>query len=117
MTPCAAFIWHWACFFICLPTLHPWYLLLLAPLMVVYRSRAWLYLMLATIATLPVLANEYHTGVFQEIKWLKLIEYLPFYSLLIYDTLMRRPVSQPSRFSSARKVSVDDAGAERGASH
>jgi rSAM/selenodomain-associated transferase 2 len=61
---------------------------------------------LATIATLPVLANEIQTGVFQEIKWLKLIEYLPFYGLLIYDTLVRKPVSQPSRFSSPRTVSI-----------
>ena len=91
---------------VCLPTLHPWYLLLVAPLMVIYPSRAWLYLMLATIATLPVLANEYQTGIFQEIKWLKLIEYLPFYSLLIYDTLVRRPVSQPSSYRLARTVSV-----------
>jgi rSAM/selenodomain-associated transferase 2 len=91
---------------LCLPTLHPWYLLLMAPLMVVYPSRAWLYLMLATIATLPVLANEYQTGVFQEIKWLKLIEYLPFYSLLIYDTMVRRPVAPPPLFRSARNVSV-----------
>jgi rSAM/selenodomain-associated transferase 2 len=91
---------------LCLPTLHPWYLLLVAPLMAIYPSRAWLYLMLATIATLPVLANEYQTGIFQEIKWLKLIEYLPFYSLLIYDTLVRRPVPQPSQFLSARTVSV-----------
>lgn len=91
---------------LCLPTLHPWYLLLMAPFMVIYPSRAWLYLMLASIVTLPVLANEYQTGVFQEIKWLKLIEYLPFYSILIYDTLVRRPLSPQSLFRSVRKVSV-----------
>ena len=91
---------------LCLPTLHPWYLLLMAPLMVVYPSRAWLYLMLATIATLPVLATEYHTGVFLENKWLKLIEYLPFYGLLIYDTVMRRPVLSLPAFPLAGKISV-----------
>ena len=91
---------------LCLPTLHPWYLLLMAPLMVVYPSRAWLYFMLATIATLPVLANEYHTGVFQENKWLKLIEYLPFYGVMVYDTLMRRSVLSPDVFPLASKISV-----------
>jgi len=93
-------------FLLCLPTLHPWYLLLMAPLMVVYPSRAWLYLMLATIAMLPVLVTEYHTGVFLEIKWLKLIEYLPFYGLLIYDTVIRRPVLPSRLFPSVEKVSV-----------
>jgi rSAM/selenodomain-associated transferase 2 len=91
---------------LCLPTLHPWYLLLMAPLMVVYPSRAWLYLMLATIATLPVLTTEYQTGVFHENKWFKLIEYLPFYGLLIYDTLMRRTVSSPQVFPLAGNISV-----------
>jgi rSAM/selenodomain-associated transferase 2 len=91
---------------LCLPTLHPWYLLLMAPLMVVYPSRAWLYLMLASIAMLPVLVNEYHTGVFLENKWLKLIEYLPFYGLLIYDTVIRRPILPSRLFPSVEKVSV-----------
>jgi rSAM/selenodomain-associated transferase 2 len=91
---------------LCLPTLHPWYLLLMAPLMVVYPSRAWLYLMLASVAMLPVLVNEYHTGVFLENKWLKLIEYLPFYGLLMYDTVIRRPILPSRLFPSAEKVSV-----------
>jgi rSAM/selenodomain-associated transferase 2 len=91
---------------LCLPTLHPWYLLLLAPFMVVYPSRGWLYLMLASVAMLPVLVNEYHTGVFLENKWLKLIEYLPFYGLLVYDTVMRRPVLPLHLFPLAEKVSV-----------
>jgi rSAM/selenodomain-associated transferase 2 len=91
---------------LCLPTLHPWYLLLVAPLMVVYPSRAWLYLMLASVAMLPVLVNEYQTGVFLENKWLKLIEYLPFYGLLIYDTVMRRPVLPSHIFPLAGNVSV-----------
>jgi rSAM/selenodomain-associated transferase 2 len=91
---------------LCLPTLHPWYLLLMAPLVVVYPSRAWLYLMLASVAMLPVLVNEYQTGVFLENKWLKLIEYLPFYGLLIYDTVMRRPVLPSHIFPLAGNVSV-----------
>jgi hypothetical protein len=101
---------------LCLPTLHPWYLLLMAPLMVVYPSRAWLYLMLASVAMLPVLVTEYHTGVFLENKWLKLIEYLPFYGLLIYDTVTRRPVLPSRLFPSGRESFGDHAGVERGRS-
>ena len=91
---------------ICLPTLHPWYLLLVAPLMVFYPSRAWLYLMLATIATLPVLVHEYHTGVFLENKWFKLVEYIPFFSLMILDTLRRRPFAPQPAFPSPRNVAI-----------
>jgi rSAM/selenodomain-associated transferase 2 len=91
---------------VCLPTLHPWYLLLMAPLMVLYPSRAWLYFMLATIVMLPVLATEVETGVFQEIKWLKWVEYLPFFGLLIYDTLVRRSFFSNQPFPKPGSVSV-----------
>ena len=91
-----------------LPTLHPWYLLLIAPFLVIYPSRSWFYLLAATIVTLPVMAIEYQTGVFQEIKLLKLIEYLPFYGLLIYDFFQRRPYSpgSPTRYPQVASVSV-----------
>jgi len=90
-----------------LPTLHPWYILLIAPLVVVYPSRAWLYLMLAAvIVTIPVMAAEYQTGVFQEIKWLKIIEYAPFFGILIYDHFSRRTVAGASQFPELHSVSV-----------
>lgn len=91
---------------VCLPTLHPWYLVLMAPLMVLYPSRAWLYLMLASIAILPVLAIEYQTGVFREIKWLKFIEYLPFYGLLLYDVMHSKKRTSAIEFPDVRTVSV-----------
>ena len=91
-----------------LPTLHPWYLLLIAPLIVIYPSRAWLYLMAATIVTLPVVAIEYQTGVFQELRLLKIIEYLPFFGLLIYDFLTHRPyyLGYTSGYPRVSSVSV-----------
>ena len=91
---------------LCLPTLHPWYLLLVAPLMVFYPSRAWLFLMLAAVTTLPVLAIEHDTGVFQEIRWLKWFEYLPFFGLLIFDTLTRYNMLPRPRFPLPKTASV-----------
>lgn len=91
---------------VCLPTLHPWYLLLMAPLMVVYPSRAWLYLMLATIATLPVLSHELYTGTFQEIKWVKWVEYFPFFALLIHDAIVPKPRYAGQAFPNPRTISV-----------
>jgi rSAM/selenodomain-associated transferase 2 len=67
---------------ICLPTLHPWYLLLVAPFAAAYASPPWLLLQATIVFTFPVLIQEFHTGVFQEIHWLKLFEYIPFYALL-----------------------------------
>jgi rSAM/selenodomain-associated transferase 2 len=69
---------------LCLPTLHPWYLAIISPFLVFYPSAAWIYLQAAVAVTLPVLGRELQTGVFQEIYWLKYIEYVPFFGLLLY---------------------------------
>jgi glycosyltransferase involved in cell wall biosynthesis len=58
-------------------------MILIAPFLVFFPSRAWLYLQTAVVITFFVSAVELNTGVFQEISWLKLIEYLPFYGLLL----------------------------------
>ena len=65
-----------------LPTLHPWYLVLIAPFLVFFPSRAWLYLQAAVVFTFPVVVIEAQSGIFQEIGWLKWLEYIPFYALL-----------------------------------
>ena len=72
------------CLLVLLPTLHPWYLSVIVPILIFFPSRAWLYLCAAVGLTFPVIAGEYNTGIFQEISWLKLIEYIPFYGLLLY---------------------------------
>jgi len=72
------------CLLLFLPTLHPWYLVLIAPLLVFFPSRAWLYLQAAVVFTFPVIAVEAKSGIFQEIFWLKWFEYTPFYALLIW---------------------------------
>ena len=66
-----------------LPTLHPWYLLLIIPFMVFFPSRPWLFLSAAMVLTFPVLAVEHNTGVFQEIYAVKPLIYLPFAALLL----------------------------------
>ncbi len=67
-----------------LPTLHPWYLLLILPFLVFFPSRPWLFLCAAMVLTFPVLAVEYSRGVFQEIYALKPLIYLPFAALLLH---------------------------------
>jgi len=72
------------CLLVFLPTLHPWYIILIAPFLVFFPSRAWLYLQVAVMFTFPVSAIEFDSGVFREISWLKLFEYAPFYGILLY---------------------------------
>jgi rSAM/selenodomain-associated transferase 2 len=94
------------CLLLLLPTLHPWYLILIAPFLVFFPSQAWLYLMAAVVFTFPVIAIESNTGVFQEIPWLKIFEYVPFYGLLIWgirrDGYLKRDqvYARPERISA-----------------
>jgi rSAM/selenodomain-associated transferase 2 len=72
------------CMLILLPTLHPWYLMLVAPFMCFFPSRAWIYLQAAMLFTFPVLGHEFRTNVFQEIPSLKFLEYIPFFIILVW---------------------------------
>ncbi len=97
----AALLWVWlieddplrgaylafACLLVFLPTVHPWYLLLVAPLLCLFPSPAWLVLQVGVLFTFPVMAGELASGVFQEIHWLKLPEYAPFFGVLAWGLL------------------------------
>ena len=94
------------CGLLFLPTLHPWYLVLIAPFLCVFPSRAWLYLQAAVLFTFPVIAGDLRTGLFQEIPWLKLPEYLPFYGLLVWGIVRQGYLVRQRRFATPASVSV-----------
>jgi rSAM/selenodomain-associated transferase 2 len=94
------------CVLLFLPTLHPWYLMLIAPFLCVFPSRAWLYLQAAVLFTFPVMAGEMRTGIFQEIPWLKLPEYLPFYGLLAWGIFRNGYLVRERRFARPVSISV-----------
>jgi len=94
------------CLLVLLPTFHPWYLLLMAPFMCLFPSRPWLYLQAAVLFTFPVLGHEFQAGIFEEIPWLKLPEYLPFYGLLIWGLVRGGGISSDHTFSAPRTISV-----------
>jgi rSAM/selenodomain-associated transferase 2 len=94
------------CLLVCLPTLHPWYLVLISPFLVFYPSRAWLALQAGVVFTLPVLALDYRSGIFQEIHWLKILEYGPFYCLLLYGLFRYGWMCGGRTFSAPCTVSV-----------
>lgn len=79
------------------PTVHPWYLTWIAPFLCFYPSRGWMVLTGSVVfyyfmnhALFSTLINFENEWVWREVNWLKLPEYLPFYSLLIYDFLKKR---------------------------
>ena len=62
-------------------TVHPWYLLWIAPFLAIYASPAWLYLTLSV-------ALAYHSAYlatpgqpWEDVIWVKLLEYVPFFVL------------------------------------
>ena len=64
-------------------TVHPWYLLWIAPFLAIYASPAWLYLTLSV-------ALAYHSAYlatpgqpWEDLIWVKLLEYVPFFVLAI----------------------------------
>jgi rSAM/selenodomain-associated transferase 2 len=95
-----------ACTLLFLPTLHPWYLVLITPFLVFFPSRAWLYLSAASVFTFPTMAVDINTGVFQEIHWLKLFEYLPFYGMLLYGIFRNGLVAWEKTYDPPGSISV-----------
>lgn len=64
-------------------TVHPWYLLWIAPFLAIYASPAWLYLTLSV-------ALAYHSAylatpgqAWEDVIWVKLLEYVPFFVLAL----------------------------------
>ena len=94
------------CLLILLPTLHPWYLLLVAPFVCFFPSRAWLYLQAAVLFAFPVLGHEFRTDVFQEVPSLKLLEYIPFLILLVWGIFRGGHFSDKGPFSIPETISA-----------
>ena len=94
------------CLMLFLPTLHPWYLVLIAPFLVIYPSRAWLYLQAGVVFTFPVIAVEFKTGVFQEIGWLKWFEYIPFFIFLAWGLLRDGYLFRDRAFAKPKSITA-----------
>jgi hypothetical protein len=79
------------------PTAHPWYLLWIAPWLCLFPSRAWV--MLTGLAALAYLNLGAAARDAEPHPWVRLVEYLPFYALLIADAfrsrVRRRTGAQP----------------------
>ena len=71
------------------PTLHPWYLLWILPLMPLFPNTAWLLLSGLVIFSYNALFRELDTGLWVEQTWVKWVEYGPFFLLMALHTFFR----------------------------
>jgi hypothetical protein len=72
------------------PTVHPWYLLWMVPFLVFFPSRAWI--LLTGLVTLSYLEPGPVVPGVTTYDWVQWVEYLPFFTLLIWDGIRaRRP--------------------------
>jgi len=73
--------------FVLTPVLYPWYLCWIIPLLVIIPNRAWLMLSGTVFLSYLVWKGYVETGIWKENVWVKIGEYTPFYSLLLYDSI------------------------------
>ena len=76
------------------PVMYPWYLCWLLPFLAVFPNRAWLLLSALIVLSYQVLIGYTQAGLWQERLWVRLVEYVPFYVLLLYDSLRAQRASK-----------------------
>ena len=67
------------------PTVHPWYLVWMVPLLAIRFNRAWLYLTGSIFLAYYGLETYRETGIWPEPWWIKLAIYGPFFAMLFGD--------------------------------
>ena len=67
------------------PTVHFWYISWIIPFLVLHPSRSWIVLCLTISASFMTHGIFYHTGKWEMPGWAYLMEWLPFYLLLIAE--------------------------------
>jgi hypothetical protein len=71
------------------PTLHPWYLLWIAPFLCLHPRLSWIYLCFAApLLAYPMAALK--SAESDPLVWLRWVEFAPFFGLLILESARRR---------------------------
>ena len=79
-------------FLLLTPTLHPWYLLWIIPFLIFLPGWSWLIFTFLIQLSYQVIYNFQLTGIWQEQTWILLLEYTPFYGILIWEYMDRRRI-------------------------
>jgi hypothetical protein len=79
-------------FLLLMPTLHPWYIIWIIPFLVFTPNWSWLLFTFLIQASYFVLKDYALSSIWKESVWILLFEYVPFYTLLIWEYLDRRRI-------------------------
>jgi hypothetical protein len=76
-------------FLLLTPVVHPWYVCWIIPFLAIFPNRAWIFFSGAVFLSYWVLKEYAVTGVWKEQMTIKLLQYVPFYCLLLEDIRQR----------------------------
>jgi hypothetical protein len=83
-------------FFLVMPTVHPWYLMVLAPFLALRWSGAVAWLLAASgLANLTVLEFRAGGG-WVQYPWVQVVQYVPFVLLLVHEARRRQGAFAPA---------------------
>ena len=74
------------------PTLYPWYLIWVIPLLIFLPNWSWLFFTMLIQLSYFVLQGYATDGVWEESNMILWMQYLPFYGLLIFEYLDKRKI-------------------------
>ena len=86
------------------PVLHPWYVCWIVPFLVIYPNRAWILLTGSVFLSYWILVGYVRSGVWEESLPVLVLEYVPFYALLLSDGIRRFLEDNQPLFQSNSKV-------------
>ena len=81
-----------AALFLLSPTLYPWYLIWIIPLLVFLPNWSWLLFTMLIQLSYFVLQDYASQGIWKESTLILLMQYIPFYVLLIFEYLDKRKI-------------------------
>lgn len=81
--------WLTGFFLIISPTVHPWYLTWILPFLCFFPSLAWIFFSGSVFLSKNVYVGYEETGLWHENIGIRILEYLPFYCLIIIDNFVK----------------------------
>ena len=72
------------------PTFQPWYLIWIVPFLCFFPNRAWILLTGLAMVAYNVLIQFTQTGIWREETWVRYVQFIPFYTLMIFDAIRYR---------------------------
>jgi hypothetical protein len=72
-------------FLLCMPVVHPWYICWIVPFLAIFPNRGWIFLSGAVFGSYWVLRGYAATGLWLESSAVLCSQYIPFFSLLVFD--------------------------------